>query len=113
MVHESIEAVRLAAEEDGIECDLVDLRTLWPVDVECLIGSVVKTGRVVIVHEAPKTCGFGAELMALVNERAFVHLQAPPVRVTGWDTPFPYTLEMDYLPLVPRIRKAIRETARF
>jgi hypothetical protein len=60
---------------------------------------VKKTGRVVVVHEAPKSCGFGAELVSLVCEHAFVHLEAPPVRVTGYDTPFPYTLEMDYLPL--------------
>jgi 2-oxoisovalerate dehydrogenase E1 component beta subunit len=112
MVHETIEAARLAADE-GIDCEVIDLRTLWPLDVECLIASVKKTGRIVIVHEAPKTCGFGAELMALVNERAFLHLEAPPARVTGWDTPFPYTLEMDYLPLVPRILKSVRETARF
>ena len=72
-----------------------------------------KTGRVVVVHEAPKTCGFGAELIALVNEHCFVHLEAPPVRVTGFDTPFPYTLEMDYLPLAHRILPALVETARF
>ena len=71
-----------------------------------------KTGRVVVVHEAPKTCGFGAELVALVNEKAFLHLEAPPVRVTGFDTPFPYTLEMEYLPLAHRILPAIVETAR-
>src|SRR5262245_21705374 len=81
MVHETIEAARLAAEE-GIDCEVIDLRTLWPLDVGCLVSSVKKTGRIVIVHEAPKTCGFGAELMAIVNERAFLHLEAPPARVT-------------------------------
>jgi pyruvate dehydrogenase E1 component beta subunit len=74
---------------------------------------VKKTGRVVVVHEAPKSCGFGAELVSLVNEHAFLHLEAPPVRVTGYDTPFPYTLEMDYLPLAGRILPALLETARF
>ena len=82
-------------------------------DIETIAASVKKTGRVVVVHEAPKTCGFGAELIALVNEHCFVHLEAPPVRVTGFDTPFPYTLEMDYLPLAHRILPAVVETARF
>jgi 2-oxoisovalerate dehydrogenase E1 component beta subunit len=74
---------------------------------------VKKTGRLVVVHEAPKTCGFGAELVALVNEKAFVHLQAPPVRVCGFDTPFPFSLEMDYLPLARRILPAVLDAARF
>ena len=112
MLYEAIAAAEQAAEQ-GIECEIVDLRTLWPVDIETIAASVKKTGRVVIVHEAPKTCGFGAELIALVNEHCFVHLEAPPVRVTGFDTPFPYTLEMDYLPLAHRILPALIETARF
>ena len=101
------------ARDRGIECEIVDLCTLWPVDIDAIAKSVKKTGRVVIVHEAPKTCGFGAELVALVNERCFLHLEAPPVRVTGFDTPFPYALEMDYLPLAHRIFPAIVETSRF
>jgi len=112
MLYEAIEASNRAAEQ-GIDCEVIDLRTLWPVDIDTIVESVKKTGRVVIVHEAPKTCGFGAELVALINEKAFLHLEAPPVRVTGWDTPFPYTLEMDYLPLAGRILPAIVETARF
>lgn len=112
MLYEAIEAANQAAEQ-GIDCEVLDLRTLWPVDVEAIVASVKKTGRVVIVHEAPKTCGFGGELIALINEKAFLHLEAPPVRVTGYDTPFPYTLEMDYLPLAGRILPAIVETARF
>jgi 2-oxoisovalerate dehydrogenase E1 component beta subunit len=83
------------------------------VDIDTIVASVKKTGRVIVVHEAPKTCGFGAELVALVNEKAFLHLEAPPVRVTGWDTPFPYTLEMEYLPLAHRILPAIVQTASF
>jgi len=105
-----------AAEElarEGIEVEVIDLRTLWPLDIDTVVQSVKKTGRVVVVHEAPKACGFGAELVALVNEKAFVHLEAPPRRVTGWDTPFPYTLENDYLPLAHRIVPAIRETVKF
>jgi pyruvate dehydrogenase E1 component beta subunit len=112
MLYEAISAADQAAEQ-GIECEIVDLRTLWPLDIETIAASVKKTGRVVVVHEAPKTCGFGAELIALVNEHCFVNLEAPPVRVTGFDTPFPYTLEMDYLPLAHRILPAIVETARF
>ena len=112
MLYEAISAAEQAAEQ-GIECEIVDLRTLWPLDVETVAKSVKKTGRVIVVHEAPKTCGFGAELVALVNEHCFTSLEAPPVRVTGFDTPFPYTLEMDYLPLAHRILPAIVETARF
>lgn len=112
MLYEALEASNRAAEQ-GVDCEVLDLRTLWPVDIDAIVESVKKTGRVVVVHEAPKTCGFGAELIALVNEKAFLHLEAPPVRVTGWDTPFPYTLEMDYLPLAGRILPAILETARF
>lgn len=112
MLYEAVAAAEKAAEQ-GIECEIVDLRTLWPVDIDTIAASVEKTGRVVIVHEAPKTCGFGAELVALVNERCFLSLEAPPVRVAGFDTPFPYTLEMDYLPLAHRILPAIVETAKY
>lgn len=112
MLYEAIEAADKAAEQ-GIDCEIVDLRTLWPLDLETIVQSVKKTGRVVVVHEAPKTCGFGAELVALVNEHCFMNLEAPPVRVAGFDTPFPYTLEMDYLPLAHRILPALVETARF
>ncbi len=112
MLYEAIAAAD-QAKEKGIECEIVDLRTLWPVDIDTIVASVKKTGRVIVVHEAPKTCGFGAELVALINEKAFLYLEAPPVRVTGWDTPFPYTLEMDYLPLAHRILPAIVQTASF
>jgi 2-oxoisovalerate dehydrogenase E1 component beta subunit len=112
MLYEAVAAAENAAEQ-GIECEIVDLRTLWPVDIDTIAASVEKTGRVVIVHEAPKTCGFGAELVALINERCFLSLEAPPVRVAGFDTPFPYTLEMDYLPLAHRILPAIVETAKY
>jgi pyruvate dehydrogenase E1 component beta subunit len=112
MLYEAISAADQAADK-GIDCEIVDLRTLWPLDIETIVESVHKTGRVVIVHEAPKTCGFGAELVALINEKAFLYLEAPPVRVTGFDTPFPYTLEMEYLPLAHRILPAIVETAKY
>ena len=112
MLYEALEAANQAASE-GIECEVIDLRTLWPLDIETVVASVKKTGRVVVVHEAPRTCGFGGEIIALINEKAFLHLEAPPMRVTGFDTPFPYTLEMDYLPLAHRILPGIVETARY
>jgi 2-oxoisovalerate dehydrogenase E1 component beta subunit len=111
MLYEALDAAGKAAEE-GVECEVIDLRTLWPVDLETLTKSVEKTGRVVVVHEAPRTCGFGGELVSLISERVFYHLEAPPVRVTGFDTPFPYSLEMEYLPLSHRILPAVLETAR-
>jgi pyruvate/2-oxoglutarate/acetoin dehydrogenase E1 component len=111
MLYEALDAAQKASEQ-GVECEVIDLRTLWPVDIDTILESVKKTGRLVVVHEAPRTCGFGAELVTLVCERAFYHLEAPPVRVTGFDTPFPYTLEMEYLPLSHRILPAVMKTAR-
>ena len=104
-----LEALAAAAnvQRQGVSAEVIDLRTLWPLDLETIVRSVQKTGRVVIVHEAPKTCGFGAELISLINEKAFLHLQSPPIRVTGWDTPFPYTHENEYLPLQHRISPAL------
>ena len=105
-----------AAEElakQGVQVEVIDLRTLWPLDIDALVASVRKTGRLVVVHEAPRTCGFGSELVSLLVERAFLHLEAPPVRVTGYDTPFPLTHEREYLPLAHRIAPAMLETARY
>ena len=98
---------------DGVDVEVIDLRTLWPVDLDTVLGSVQKTGRAVVVHEAPRTCGFGSELVALITEHAFLHLEAPPARVTGYDTPFPLTHEREYLPLAHRIAPALLETARY
>jgi 2-oxoisovalerate dehydrogenase E1 component beta subunit len=112
MLYEALDAAQKVAAE-GVSVEVVDLRTLWPLDIDTIVASVKKTGRVVVVHEAPKSCGFGAEIVALVNEKAFLHLEAPPVRVTGFDTPFPYTLENEYLPLSHRIVPALLETARY
>ncbi|MGD8861175.1 MAG: alpha-ketoacid dehydrogenase subunit beta [Myxococcales bacterium] len=97
----------------GIDVEVIDLRTLWPLDAETVVQSVKKTGRLVVVHEAAKACGLGGEMVAQICEKAFVHLEAPPRRVTGWDTPFPYTLENEYLPLAHRIAPALLETARY
>jgi pyruvate dehydrogenase E1 component beta subunit len=112
MVHEATLAVEQAAAK-GISCELIDLRTLWPLDIDALVESAKKTGRVVVVHEAPRTCGFGAEISTLLTERCFTSLFAPIRRVTGFDTPFPYTLDEEYLPLAPRILRGIEETASY
>jgi pyruvate dehydrogenase E1 component beta subunit len=112
MWHEADQAAR-EAEGEGIDCEVLDLRTLQPLDVEAITASVKKTGRAVVVHEAPRTCGFGAELSALIQERCFLSLEAPVARVTGFDTPFPYTLEAEYLPRAPRILQAIRATVTY
>jgi len=111
MLYEALDAAQKAAEK-GVECEVIDLRTLWPVDIDTIVASVKKTGRLVMVHEAPRTCGFGSEIVSLVCEKAFYHLEAPPVRVTGFDTPFPYSLEMEYLPLSHRILPAMLEAAQ-
>lgn len=113
MMTECRQAAEKAKERWGVEVELIDLRTLLPLDIETVIGSVKKTGRVVIVNEAPKTCNYSAELIALINEKAFLYLEAPPTRVTGFDTPFPYTLEHEYMPDVGRILKAIYEVVNF
>ena len=85
-----------AAEETGIDAEVIDLRSLWPLDLDTIVNSVKKTGRCVVVHEATRTCGFGAELIALVQEHCFHHLEAPVERVTGWDTPYPHAQEWAY-----------------
>jgi 2-oxoisovalerate dehydrogenase E1 component beta subunit len=99
-----------AALETGIDAEIVDLRTLWPLDLPAVVASVQKTGRCVIVHEATRTSGFGAELSALVQEHCFYHLEAPIERVTGWDTPYPHALEWAYFPGPPRVAAALRRT---
>ncbi len=101
------------SEKDGIRVEVVDLRTLWPVDIDAIVRSVEKTGRAIVLHEAPRTCGFGAELSALIQEKVFLHLKAPIRRVTGFDTPFPYATEKVYIPDAGRVLEAIRATAAF
>jgi 2-oxoisovalerate dehydrogenase E1 component beta subunit len=104
MVHVAL----AAAEESGIDAEIIDLRTLLPLDIDTVVDSVKKTGRVVIAHEATRTCGFGAELSALVQENCFYHLEAPIVRVTGWDTPYPHAHEWDYFPGPARLADGMR-----
>lgn len=93
--------------EKGVEAEILDLRTLVPLDIEAIEASVKRTGRCLIVHEATRTSGFGAELSALVTERCFYHLEAPVERVTGFDTPYPHSLEWAYFPGPVRIGEAI------
>jgi len=96
------------AEHAGVDAEVIDLRSLVPLDIEAIEASVKKTGRCVVVHEAPKTSGFGAELSALVQERCFYHLEAPVMRVTGWDTPYPHAFEWEYFPGPERVAGALR-----
>jgi 2-oxoisovalerate dehydrogenase E1 component beta subunit len=106
MVHVAL----AAAQEAGIDAEVIDLRTLVPLDLETIVQSVEKTGRCVVVHEATKTCGFGAELSALVQENCFFALEAPVERVTGWDTPYPHAFEWEYFPGPARIAEAMHRT---
>lgn len=112
-----VREVVAAAEQlkgDKIELEIIDLRTISPMDVEAVVQSIRKTGRGVIVHEAPKTCGFGAEIVALINEKALLSLQAPVERVTGFDVPFPLMKSEDYyLPNPKRIVTAVKKVMSF
>ncbi|MEZ5744066.1 MAG: alpha-ketoacid dehydrogenase subunit beta [Sphingomonadaceae bacterium] len=93
--------------EKGVDAEIIDLRTLVPLDIEAIEQSVEKTGKCLIIHEATRTSGFGAELVALVQERCFYHLEAPIERVTGFDTPYPHSLEWAYFPGAVRIGEAV------
>ncbi|HUP07618.1 MAG TPA: alpha-ketoacid dehydrogenase subunit beta [Caldimonas sp.] len=97
-----------AVKESGVDAEIIDLRTLWPLDIAPIVESVKKTGRCVIVHEATRTSGFGAELLSLVQEHCFWHLEAPIERVTGWDTPYPHALEWNYFPGPTRVAAALK-----
>jgi len=97
-----------AAQETGIDAEIIDLRTLLPYDLETIVASVKKTGRCVVVHEATLTSGYGAELSAIVQENCFYNLEAPVMRVTGWDTPYPHAQEWDYFPGPARVGRALK-----
>jgi 2-oxoisovalerate dehydrogenase E1 component beta subunit len=105
MVHVALAAV----EEQGLDAEVIDLRTLVPLDIETIEQSVEKTGRCLVVQEAPRTSGFASELVTLVQERCFYHLEAPVERVTGWDTPYPHAYEWAYFPGPRRIKKALEK----
>jgi pyruvate dehydrogenase E1 component beta subunit len=111
MMHPTLEAV---ANLDGVDVEVIDLRSISPLDHETVVKSVKKTGRCIIVHEAPKTGGFAGELIAIINEEALMYLEAPIQRVTGFDVPIPLlAMEDYYLPQPPRIAAAIEETADY
>ena len=113
MVTRCLEASDVLAAE-GVDTRVVDLRSLSPLDLDLIGRCVRETGRVVVVHEAPRTLGLGAEIAARVMEEAFDHLEAPVARVTGWDTPYPpASLEAHYLPSVERIADAVRRTVSY
>ena len=105
MVHVSL----AATEETGIDAEIIDLRSIVPLDIDTIEASVKKTGRCMIVHEASRFGGFGAELSALVQERCFYQLESPIVRVTGWDTPYPHAFEWDYFVGPARVAKAMKK----
>ena len=108
MVHVALGVV----EEAGVDAEVIDLRTLVPLDIDTIVASVEKTGRCMIVHEATRTSGFGAELSAQVQERCFHHLEAPIERVTGWDTPYPHSLEWAYFPGPVRLGQALKRVMK-
>ena len=98
-----------AAADAGIDAEIIDLRTLVPLDLDTITASVRKTGRCLVVHEATLTSGYGAELTALVQETCFHHLEAPVTRIAGWDTPYPHAQEWDYFPDPARVGRALQE----
>lgn len=108
MVHVS----QAAIEDSGHDAELIDLRSIVPLDIETIVGSVNKTGRCIIVHEASRFGGFGGELSALIQERCFYALEAPVQRVTGYDTPYPHAFEWDYFPGPKRVRAALDTVMR-
>ena len=107
-----VHVAEAAANETGIDAEIIDLRTLVPLDVEAIVESVRKTGRCLVLHEATLTSGFGAELSATVQERVFHHLEAPITRVAGWDTPYPHAHEWAYFPGPGRVGRAMVEVAK-
>lgn len=111
MVGPTVEAAE-SLEKEGIRAEVIDPRTLVPLDEEAIVASVEKTGRAVVVHEAPRFGGFGGEIAAVLAEKAFYSLKAPIARVTGYDTPFPYALEHLYLPNAEKIATAARAAVR-
>ncbi|HEY7195580.1 MAG TPA: alpha-ketoacid dehydrogenase subunit beta [Gaiellaceae bacterium] len=109
-----VEVARKAADELDAEAEILDLRTLKPLDEDALLASAAKTGRVVVIQEAPRVCGFGAEVAAVLAEKAILDLRGPVRRVTGYDVPFPYwTIEDAYMPSVERVVGAARELLAF
>ena len=110
MVNVALEAAKQAQQEMGTSVEVIDLRTIWPLDEDAIAASVEKTGRAIIVHEAPRAGGIGAEITAIINDRSFYSLLKPIARVTGYDTPFPVPGQEDYyLPTPAKVMTALRE----
>ena len=109
MVHVALAGIR----DSGVDAELIDLRSIVPLDVDTIVASVRKTGRCVILHEASRFGGFGGELSALIQERCFDYLEAPVERVCGWDTPYPHAFEWDYFPGPSRLAAALRKTMAY
>ena len=99
---------RLAVEETGVDCEIVDIRTISPLDVDTITASVNKTGRCIVVHEATRFAGFGAEIAARIQKDCFYNLEAPIRRTAGWDTPYPHAFEWQYFPGKKRLVADIR-----
>jgi 2-oxoisovalerate dehydrogenase E1 component beta subunit len=112
MIPTSLEAAA-KLEKEGVEAEVLDLRTLQPYDTDAILNSVGKTGHAVLVQEAPRIGGYMGEIAAFLAENAIEHLEGPIVRVTGWDTPFPYALEKAYMPNVERIVRGVKKTLDF
>jgi 2-oxoisovalerate dehydrogenase E1 component beta subunit len=112
MIPVALEAAAVM-EKDGVEVEVIDLRTLQPYDTEAILSSVGKTGHVVLLQEAPRIGGYMGEISAFLAENAIEHLEGPIVRVTGWDTPFPYALEKAYMPNAERVVRGIKKTLNF
>ena len=112
-IHTLRAACERAEKDLGVSCELIDLRTIVPWDEETVINSVKKTGRVIIAHEAPVTGGVAGEVAATIQEKCFLHLEAPIRRVCGWDTPFPLIFEPFYVPDANRCFEAIKDSMEF
>jgi 2-oxoisovalerate dehydrogenase E1 component beta subunit len=112
-VHVLLEVAKMAKEQLKVNCEVIDLQTILPWDKETVCKSAKKTGRVVVAHEAPLTCGFGAELAATIQQECFLNLEAPVARVTGFDTPFPHIFEPFYLPTKWRCFEAVKKIVNY
>ncbi|RNB88686.1 alpha-ketoacid dehydrogenase subunit beta [Brevibacillus nitrificans] len=114
MLRVADDAARQIEREQGISCEVVDLRTIYPLDRDTIVSSVKKTGRAMVVHEAHKTMGVGAEIISVINDEALIYLKAPVKRVTGFDVPVPqFSIEDDYMPTPSRVMNGILETVTY
>lgn len=112
-VHVLLETAEMAKEKLGVDCEVIDLQTILPWDIETVAKSVCKTGRMIVSHEAPITQGFGGEITSTIQERCFLNLEAPITRVCGWDTPFPHVFEPFYIPSKWRVFDAIKKLSHY